>query len=187
MEMEHLKHYLLARQQQESTFHAMCPLPPCFEDPSPHVPSNPNPPCDSPHLDLHAKNHHPNPPKTSSLPRKGNFSSFLAKCKEQDKVRQSPRVIPPIPSHDLPPKNDIKNSSSPLDLSISPSNHSAIPQDPFIPPSPSHDPLPNQDQGIPCTTDSTPSHELASVDPPFHAKVPSTPSPNIPPCQDQIS
>ena len=103
---------------------------------------------------------------------------------------QSPKVIHPIPSPYLPPKHDIVDSSSPLDPSISSSHHSPIPQDPFIPLSPYHDPLPHQDQDISSTTHippSTPSHTLASVDPPLHANIPSTPSTHIPPCQDQIT
>ena len=65
-EMEQLKNYLLASQQKESTFHAMCPLPPCFKDHSPHVPSKPNPPCNS--LPIVQPPHNSNPPKTSSPP-----------------------------------------------------------------------------------------------------------------------
>ena len=103
---------------------------------------------------------------------------------------QSPKIIHLIPSQDLPPKHAIVDSFSPVDPSISPSHHSSTPQDPFIPPSLSHFSLPNQDQNIPCTTHltiSTPSHELASIDPPLHANVPSTPSTNTPPCQDQLT
>ena len=109
---------------------------------------------------------------------------------EPCKASQSPKVTPPIPSHDLPPKHDVTDSSSPLDLSTSPSHCSTISQDLSIPPTPSHESLPNQDQDIPCTThltDSIPSHKLASLDPPLHEEVPSTPSTNTHPCQDQIT
>ena len=135
-EMEQLKNYLLTSQLKESTFHAMCPLPTCFEDHSPHVPSNPNPPCNSTYFAPNVKNHclnplpivtpwhNPNPPKTSFLPHNRFFShEFLSKYNIHNEVSQSPKVLP----QDLPPQHDIMDFSSPLDLSFYPSHHFLIP------------------------------------------------------------
>ena len=95
-EIEELKNTILsiASPQEKATFFAMCPS---FS--SPHVPSNPNPSCNSPHFEPNVKSHHPNPlpivppshnpnsPKTSSPPCSRFFSpKFLAKCKIQNKV-----------------------------------------------------------------------------------------------------
>ena len=119
-EIEELKNIILSIEspQEKATFFAMCPS---FS--RPNVPSNPNPPWNFPYFEPNVNNHHPkplplvppphncNPPKTSSPPRSRFFSpEFLAKCKEQDERSQSPKVILPIPSQDLPPKHDVTYS-----------------------------------------------------------------------------
>ena len=122
--------------------------------------------------------HNPNPPKLTSSPPCNKYVfvpqelvESLSKYKNKNKMIQSPKIIHPIPSQDLPPKNAIMDSFSPVDPCISPSHYSLIPQDPFVLLNPSHDPLPNQDKDIPCTmhvNDYIPSQELASIDPPLH-------------------
>lgn len=64
-EFEELKNYVFSLsnggQKQKSTFQNICSLPPYFQVDNPHVPSNPNPPCNSPYFELNVQKHHPNP------------------------------------------------------------------------------------------------------------------------------
>lgn len=159
-EIKELKNSILSleNQKQKSTFQNICPLPPCFQVHNPHVPSNPNPPCNSPNIELNVQKHHldplpmpqpphnPNPPKSTSSPPCNRFILLetLSKYKTKNVVIQSPKVIHPMSSQEIIPKHAIMDSSSPLDPSNSPSHNSLIPQNSFLPLNPSHDPIRNQ-------------------------------------------